>query len=144
MAAAKIRMAIHSIKPRFASLVFQPKGAAIRVDPQPSRNGHSILLNLKVVTFNDRTALCIYGQTMIMTGKNGMQMFGQEPCPDGPTTKAFAVVNIEHPIFVWVGFLSLFLGFVIQVFAVPRPQTEAMMRAELKLLKAQQGQAKPL
>jgi hypothetical protein len=100
--------------------------------------------NLKVVTFNDRTALCIYGQTMIMTGKNGMQMFGQEPCPDGPTTKAFAVVNIEHPIFVWVGFLSLFLGFVIQVFAVPRPQTEAMMRAELKLLKAQQGQAKPL
>jgi hypothetical protein len=88
--------------------------------------------NLKVVTFNDRTALCIYGQTMIMTGKNGMQMFGQEPCPDGPTTKAFAVVNIEHPIFVWVGFLSLFLGFVIQVFA------------ELKLLKAQQGQAKPL
>jgi hypothetical protein len=60
---------------------------------------------------------------------------GTEPCPDWEKAKAVSVVNIEHPIFVTIGFSLVVLGFILQCFAFPGPKPIAQLRADLKAAK---------
>lgn len=65
-------------------------------------------------------------------------MIGHEGCPAAQQARPAAVVNVEHPCFVTVGFLLIVFGFIIQFFAVPEPKSIAGLRKEIKLLKMQE------
>jgi hypothetical protein len=53
-----------------------------------------------------------------------------------------AVVNIEIPALVRVGFLFMTVGFLIQFLSGPSPKTIAQMRRELKQAVAEEKIAK--
>jgi uncharacterized membrane protein len=90
-----------------------------------------------VTTKVGRSSLCVDGQALITHEAGGLgSLMG--PCPDWANSKAAAVVNIEHPTLIGVGFLLITAGFLIQYFAIPQPKTIAQIRSELKLLKAQE------
>lgn len=81
-------------------------------------------------------ALCVNNFTILQTdSKHGVQI-GHVGCPEWERSKPAAVVNIEHPTFVGIGFLILMGGFLIQYLSVPQPRTIAQIRQELKILKA--------
>jgi hypothetical protein len=93
----------------------------------------------------ERSALCIYGHTMIEAGsERGVWSIGGGPCPDWEHSKAAAVVNIEHPMFESLGFTLVLMGFALQYFSVPQPKTVAQMREELKRLKAEEKRSKSI
>jgi hypothetical protein len=99
--------------------------------------------NIRLVTVQDqsvlggieKSALCVYGMSMMTVVKGGMWSIGGGPCPDWEHSKAAAVVNIENPAFVTLGFILTFLGFSIQFFSFPSAKTERDLRAEIKRLR---------
>lgn len=85
----------------------------------------------------EQSALCVYGRALITEYSDGSgSMFG--PCPDIKNSRAAAVVNIEHPSLEGGGFLLLVAGFLLQLFSVPKPETIASIRTQLKALKAKE------
>jgi len=70
-----------------------------------------------------------------MNTPNGGLEMGLRGCPDMEHGKPAAVVNIEWPILVTVGFLLMAAGFTLQYFSIPDPQTVEEMRRDLKELK---------
>lgn len=93
----------------------------------------SVLANEEFVQY----ALCVNNFTIIETDSNGGVKVGHPNCPDWEHSRPAAVVNIEHPFFEGLGFLTLLAGFLIQYLSVPQPKTIADLRRELKLLKTQ-------
>jgi hypothetical protein len=82
-----------------------------------------------------RYALCVNNYALVETDSEHGILIGHENCPDWEHAKPAAVVNIEHPTFVGIGFVILIAGFFVQYLAVPQPKTVAQLRAELKSLK---------
>jgi hypothetical protein len=77
-------------------------------------------------------ALCVNNFTLIHTdSRHGMEI-GIKGCPDWENSRPAAVVNVEHPIFVGIGFVTLLAGFFIQYLSVPQPKTISEIRNELK------------
>jgi len=86
-----------------------------------------------VATIDHRTALCVAGRAMIVTSPGGSGVsIGMPACPDWENARPAAVINVEYPFFVTLGFLMLISGFVIQYFAVPDPHTIDRLRSEPK------------
>jgi hypothetical protein len=93
--------------------------------------------SFKLIRTNDgRSALCVYGMAFIEADSSGAFNFGgSQPCPEWERSKSVAVVNIEHPVFVTLGFVLTTLGFLLQFLSIPSPKTIAQIRAELKVAK---------
>jgi hypothetical protein len=85
-----------------------------------------------------RYALCVNNFALIETDSANGVRIGRRGCPDWEHSRPAAVVNIEHPFFVGMGFVTLMAGFLIQYLSVPQPKTIADLRRELKLLKAKE------
>jgi hypothetical protein len=93
--------------------------------------------NLKIVTTTDhRTALCAAGRALIVDDPlHGGTAFGVARCPEWENARPAAVVNVELPFLVTLGFILLLLGFAVQYFSIPNPETIEHLREELKLLR---------
>ena len=83
-------------------------------------------------------ALCINGNALFTTDAAGTVIWGAGRCPALTYAKPAAVVNTEHPRFEGFGFALVILGFGIQFLAIPKPETTAHLRAELKKLRSQE------
>lgn len=83
-------------------------------------------------------ALCVNNYTLLETDSHHGMYIGTQGCPDWQHARPAAVVNIEHPRFVGIGFLFVMLGFLLQYLSIPQPKTIAALRMELKKLKAEE------
>jgi hypothetical protein len=83
-------------------------------------------------------ALCVNNYTLLSSDAASGIRFAYSGCPNWENARPAAVVSIEHPTFVGIGFTLLVLGFGLQYFAVPKPATIAYLRAELKRAKQQE------
>jgi hypothetical protein len=97
-----------------------------------------------VLADNKQYALCVNDYALLETDSAGRMQIGHKSCPDWEHAKPAAVVNIEHPIFEGLGFVTLLAGFLIQYLAVPQPRTVAQIREELKQLKAEQKKSQSI
>jgi hypothetical protein len=89
--------------------------------------------NVQIVRTHDgATALCVNDFALISTDTGHRSMYLGSTCPTGPSSRAIAVVNIEHPLLVTIGFLVLSAGFLLQFLSIPTPKTIAQLRKELK------------
>jgi hypothetical protein len=79
---------------------------------------------------NGTSAICI-GETAIFKGRGNSIVFGTG-CPDWPNAKPIALVTVEKPTFLYLGFTSLMLGFLIQLIGIASPKSIREMRLELK------------
>lgn len=93
--------------------------------------------NVRIIRSPDGvTAFCVGdfalvgGSADASSGRRGISM--GFTCPDVKDSRAIAVVNIEHPILVTIGFLVLVLGFLLQFLSIPGTKTIVQMRKELK------------
>jgi len=91
-----------------------------------------------VTTSNGSTALCVDGNLLISSvpGLSGFGVGG--PCPEWERARPAAVVTIEHPILITLGFVLTSFGFLLQFLSIPSPKTIAQIRADLKAAKLQQ------
>ena len=86
-------------------------------------------------TPDHRYALCVDKTALIKSlPDGGMSLGPSQECPDWEHSKPAAVVNIEKPFLVTVGFVLTFLGFAIQFFSFPSSKTEKELRAEIRRL----------
>jgi hypothetical protein len=69
---------------------------------------------------------------MVVAYAAGGWAVGSQKCPDWEHARPAAVVNIEIPWLVTVGFILLAIGFLLQFLSVPSPKTIAQMRRDLK------------
>lgn len=73
--------------------------------------------------------MCI-GSTAIFEGKADSFIIGIG-CPDW-NSKPIALVTVEKPALIYLGFGFLTFGFLMQLLSVPSPKSLAQMRAEIK------------
>ena len=78
--------------------------------------------------------MCIDRTGIAVTNKEGAWEVGGA-CPEWPNARPTAVVNVEKPYLVTIGFTLTSLGFLLQVLALPSAKTIAQMRADLKAAK---------
>jgi hypothetical protein len=90
--------------------------------------------NVRIVKELDgTTAVCVDKISLFRSFASGAwQLSG--PCPDWDTGRPAAVVIIEKPLFVTIGFTLTSLGFLLQFLSLPSPKTIAQMHKELKEL----------
>ncbi|MDQ2947815.1 MAG: hypothetical protein M3Y27_18090 [Acidobacteriota bacterium] len=84
--------------------------------------------NVKIVTTEDgaRTALCVEGRGLIVSEPGGGFGFGTSKCPEWERARPAAVVNIEKPFLVTIGFILIAVGFFVQYLSAPiRSQSTA-------------------
>jgi hypothetical protein len=81
--------------------------------------------------------MCIdhVGLFTVYPGMRGMEV--GTACPQWPDARPTAVVNVERPFFVTVGFSFTMLGFLLQLLSIPSPKTIAQMQAEVRVAKKQ-------
>jgi hypothetical protein len=116
-------------------LILNLAGTALLFYSFQATSSNFRLVRRTSVVSNDveESAICVYGRTMMLAYKQrGWAIDGGSPCPDWEHSKAAAVVNIEHPLFEALGFLTLLAGFLLQYLSVPHSKTIAEMRAELR------------
>jgi hypothetical protein len=91
---------------------------------------------IRIITTSDQseTALCVDREALFVITKTNWRIGGQ-PCPELEHARPAAVVNVERPSLVTVGFVILAAGFLIQLLSVPDPTTIDQLRRELKELK---------
>jgi len=85
----------------------------------------------KISPTEKQYAICADGRALIISSGDGVAI-GMHNCPNWENARPAAVVNIEHPTFVGIGFGMILLGFLLQYFAVPQPETVAHLRRQLK------------
>lgn len=85
-------------------------------------------------------AICSLNDTIIMEGtpypkSNGKNIVlsTQQPCPD--RSHSVAIVNTEHPRFLFIGLILSAVGFFMQFLAVPRRKTIPEINGELRALR---------
>lgn len=83
------------------------------------------------------TAMCIDRMGIAVTNTQGAWELGG-PCPNWPSARPTAVVNVERPYLVTIGFILASLGFLLQVLATPSVKTISQIRADLKAAKMRQ------
>lgn len=88
-----------------------------------------------------RVALCVNELSLLNVQEDKGIMLGGK-CPTWANNRPAAVVNIERPWLVTVGFILSFLGFAIQFASTPSPQTERQLRLEIKRLREESQQHK--
>ena len=89
--------------------------------------------DFKLITTSDgRSALCVHNRALLIFLPNGGWQLGARECPEWEHARPAAVVNIERPMFVTIGFSLTTLGFLLQFLSLPSPKTIAQMRADLK------------
>lgn len=91
-------------------------------------------------TFRSVFALCTTDRTLIAEGTDsrGPALVLSAPgCPDSPNNRAAAVVNTEHPSFLYLGLMASGIGFFLQFLLVPRRRTLAEVNSELRILRKQ-------
>lgn len=86
--------------------------------------------------------MCV-GDTALFAGKGHTFMIGTA-CPDWPDARPIAIVTVEKPSLIYIGFALLTLGFLMQLLSVPSPKTLAQMRADIKAAEQQAKLAKKL
>jgi hypothetical protein len=86
-------------------------------------------------------ALCTKDRTLIAEGTEsprGPSLILSAPgCPDSANARSAAVVNTEHPSFLYMGLIFSALGFFIQLLIVPRRKTLAEVNDEMRILRKQ-------
>ncbi len=96
---------------------------------------------VKIVTTSDgRTAMCMDHTALFVAQGSGF-IIGTG-CPEMENSRPVAVVTIERPFLVTLGFTLITLGFLLQYLAVPTPKTTAQIRRELKEAQKAENQAK--
>ena len=89
--------------------------------------------NFRLITTKDgKSALCVDQRAMVVALPGGAWTIGSQQCPDWENARPAAVVNIEKPGFVTLGFILTTLGFLFQFLSFPSPKSSAQMRKELK------------
>ena len=83
-----------------------------------------------VATPEGDNAICAFQTAFMVHHKDGSTTVGTFECP--PNARPAAIVNSEHPAFIFVGFALSALGFFIQLLTVPSAESVAEIRAELK------------
>ena len=84
--------------------------------------------NFKLITTSDgRSALCVNNYALLEVGPKNTFVIGQANCPEWEHARPAAVVNIERPIFVTIGFALTSLGFFLQFLSIPSPKTIAQI-----------------
>jgi hypothetical protein len=71
----------------------------------------------------------------VISQPNGTVGIGMSHCPDWENAKPAAVVNIEKPILVTLGFICTLLGFFLQFLTIPKSQTRREIVEELRLIR---------
>jgi hypothetical protein len=66
-----------------------------------------------------RTIFCVNGHIALSTVENNVGFGGA--CPEGTPARPIALVTIEYPKLVTIGFLLTMLGFLLQWFSFPAP-----------------------
>jgi hypothetical protein len=97
--------------------------------------------NVRIVKASDgETAFCVDNRALMVGLPNGGVAIGlpRNPICSLENSRAIAVVNIEHPILVTMGFLILSAGFLLQFLSIPTPKTIAQLRKELKELQKEE------
>lgn len=91
-----------------------------------------------VTTSNGSVALCVNKQEILQSvpGTSGFAFGGE--CPEWEHAKAAAVVTIERPFLITIGFVLVSLGFLLQYLSLPTAKTIAQIRSDLKTAKMQQ------
>jgi hypothetical protein len=98
--------------------------------------------NIKIVSTGDkRTALCVNGRGLFVIHEDGGMDMGTA-CPEWENARPAAVVNVEKPFWVTLGFIIISLGFLLQYLAVPDPRTIEQLRTELKAVRKQTARRK--
>jgi len=83
--------------------------------------------NIRMLTTSDgRTAMCVQNRGTLITFPDGKIVIGESKCPDWEHSRPAAVVSIEHPLFVTIGFVLTALGFLLQFLAIPRDRPETI------------------
>jgi hypothetical protein len=89
-----------------------------------------------ITTRDGKAALCVSQYAVFISSEGGRELsLGHKTCPDWDNGKPAAVVNVEHPRFVTLGFILLMLGFVMQLLST-QPKTVAQIRKDLAIAKA--------
>lgn len=86
---------------------------------------------VKIVSQTDGTSALCLGGTALFEGKGGDFTIGTG-CPDWPNAKPIALVTVEKPSLIYVGFTILMSGFLLQLIGIASPKSIRQMRAELK------------
>jgi hypothetical protein len=87
-------------------------------------------------------ALCVNNYTLVMTDsspKGGVSL-GMRGCPSWESSRPAAVVNTEHPNFIFLGLALSSLGFLMQFLTIPRRKTLSEVNEELRILRKQKRQ----
>jgi hypothetical protein len=71
------------------------------------------------------------GSTALFEGKGNSTLIGT-CCPDPKNSKPIALVTVEKPSLIYVGFAILMLGFLIQLIGIASPKSIRQMRNEVK------------
>jgi hypothetical protein len=100
---------------------------------------------VKIITTPEGiTAMCLGGVALFEgTGPSHGFIIGTM-CPDSPDARPIAIVTVEKPALIYIGFGLLTLGFLTQLMSVPSPKTLAQMRADVKAAEKAQKLAKKL
>jgi len=99
--------------------------------------------NFKLITTSDgRSALCVNNRALLTSHPGGAFSLGSSTCPEWEHARPAAVVNVERPAFVTMGFILTLIGFILQFLAFPSSKSVAQMREELKAAKRLEKQAR--
>jgi hypothetical protein len=73
--------------------------------------------NVKLLSSNNTTAVCAYGEALMITSNSNVAVGGH--CPDLPQARASTLLSVDHPRTAILGFSLMLLGFFLQWFALP-------------------------
>jgi len=89
-----------------------------------------------VTAKNGMRSLCVDNRTMLMAMPNGGWSVGSDRCYEWDIGNPAAIVKVENPRGVWVGFGLVVLGSLMQLFtSFAGTRTEAELRADLRAIK---------
>ncbi len=93
--------------------------------------------NFKFVTTPEKLSyMCVYDKAFFVRSPEGGLSMGVFDCPQ--KARAAAIVNAEHPAFIFIGFGLSGLGFLLQLLSIPSSKTIAEIRSELKQARLQE------
>ena len=95
-----------------------------------------------VSTADGKSAMCMGHFAVFVASARGTEI--GTGCPDWENGKSIALVTVERPALIYLGFGVLTLGFLLQFLSVPSSRTLAQMRADVKAEEKRQKLAKHL